>query len=339
MHVEPNNLHYLPFTIGQIDPKKGYVHVFDDTTLEVVMKTLDTISDFTRYLSLKEQFILSGRLLMSTGEEDLLAYYLQQVDQNGEHTFLPKAEKQFDGLIVTEGEWEDFLNHPSRLAQISCNEISYSWDKLIEKFMFHVTSGTSYHLSHPDLKIQDQIFRMLAKENRTKRRLLAESIHELIEKTPENMRTTRLLDPEKISEPYYLFLLLPFPKFLSYEKYREVRGDLLNRYLSITKLNCPEALDIIGLATETGFPEKRSEDFVYLDARIWSDEDNQHALKLEKELLYIGMIGEKTNFRKKIEEYPDIIPRNKIEMKGKKRNMICPYCNSGKKFKKCCGAN
>ena len=29
-----------PFTIGQIDPEKGFVHIFDDTTLHVVMETL-----------------------------------------------------------------------------------------------------------------------------------------------------------------------------------------------------------------------------------------------------------------------------------------------------------
>jgi len=34
----------MPFTIGQINPDKGYVHVFDDTTLDIVMNTLDTIS-------------------------------------------------------------------------------------------------------------------------------------------------------------------------------------------------------------------------------------------------------------------------------------------------------
>jgi hypothetical protein len=37
----------LPFTIGQVNPNNGFVHVFDDTTLHIVMSTLDTITDFT----------------------------------------------------------------------------------------------------------------------------------------------------------------------------------------------------------------------------------------------------------------------------------------------------
>ncbi len=44
-----------PFSIGQLDPSRGYVHVLDDTSLEVVLGTLDTITDFTNYLDKKEQ--------------------------------------------------------------------------------------------------------------------------------------------------------------------------------------------------------------------------------------------------------------------------------------------
>jgi hypothetical protein len=62
-----------PFMIGQVNPEKGFVHVFDDTTLDVVMKTLDTITDFTNYLMRKERFIISGKLALASGEDDLLA--------------------------------------------------------------------------------------------------------------------------------------------------------------------------------------------------------------------------------------------------------------------------
>jgi len=42
-----------PFAIGHLDPAKGYVHVLDDTSLAIVMDTLDTITDFVSYLSKK----------------------------------------------------------------------------------------------------------------------------------------------------------------------------------------------------------------------------------------------------------------------------------------------
>lgn len=62
--------------IGQIDPEQGYVHVLDDVTFKILLKTLDTITDFVDYLERKERFITSGNLISAAGEEDLLAHYL-----------------------------------------------------------------------------------------------------------------------------------------------------------------------------------------------------------------------------------------------------------------------
>ena len=39
-----------PFTVGQVNPSKGFVHVFDDATLPLVLQQLDTVSDFVYYL-------------------------------------------------------------------------------------------------------------------------------------------------------------------------------------------------------------------------------------------------------------------------------------------------
>ncbi len=39
-----------PFALGDIDPARGFVHVLDDTGLDVVMGELDTTPDLVRYL-------------------------------------------------------------------------------------------------------------------------------------------------------------------------------------------------------------------------------------------------------------------------------------------------
>jgi len=162
-------------------------------------------------------------------------------------------------------------------------------------------------------------------------------VFELIAKTPKTMRATQLIMPSKPGDPYYLFLLLPKTKNISNEKYREIRGELLNSYLRITKLNNPNALDIVGLATESGWAGNRSEDIMYLDARTWTQEENDAAKLLEEELIKHRMLGKRQLFRTKIKEYPDENPPEvKIGMKGSERNMLCP-CGSGIKFKKCCG--
>jgi len=274
---------------------------------------------------------------MGAGDDELLAYYLQTTNQNYEHSFFKESEEDITGVIIGEGLWEDYSKHPSRLAQIKANEISYSWDTLIEKFIYHITTGTSYRMSHPDLKTQENVFRFLAKENRTRRRYLSKSIHDLLAKTPDNTKATRLLLPTSPGEPYYLFLLLPRPKDIPHEEYRDVRGGLLERHIKITKLQYPEAKDIIGIATETGFVDERSEDCIYYDAREWTQEDEEEAEKDLKELKELGMYGKRHMFESKIKEYPDYLDTPVKKMKGRDRNSPCP-CGSGKKFKNCCGS-
>jgi len=50
-HYEANPEGIEPFTIGDLDTDKGYVHVLDDTSLDIVLSTLDTITDFVEYLT------------------------------------------------------------------------------------------------------------------------------------------------------------------------------------------------------------------------------------------------------------------------------------------------
>jgi hypothetical protein len=302
------------------------------------MKTLDTISDFIRYLTKKEKLISSEKLIAAAGEDDLLAFYLMQIDDAGEHTFFPNSKTQPDGIVIDQGFWDTFQKHPSRIAQIRANRISYSWNMLIEKFIFHITTGTSYKMSHPSLKTQEGLFRLLAKEDRTRRRMLAESLHDLLARTPKDYRATRLLLPSHVGEPHYLFLLLPKPENESYEEYRRIRGELLSCYLRITKVKRPEVKDIIGFATEPGTSKNRSEDIMYFDASNWTDQDEKETRRIEKEFVQCGLFGKRSMFMDTFKEYPDRQTRPiKISMKGDERNKPCP-CGSGKKFKKCCGA-
>lgn len=138
--VDDSHLSHMPFTIGQIDPAKGYVHVFDDTTLNIVMSTLDTSTDFTAYLTKKEQFLTGKRFVHASGEEELLAVYLRKLNKVGEHDFI--IDGNYDAESFGEDFWEDFVRRPERLAQIEKDRINYPRDKLIEKFAFFAMTGT-----------------------------------------------------------------------------------------------------------------------------------------------------------------------------------------------------
>lgn len=329
-----------PFTIGQIDPAKGYVHVFDDTSLQAVMKTLDTISDFIGYLEKKERVITNGKLAFAAGEDDLVAFYLKKIGADGEHDFVVPLE--FKSFSVDEGFWNIFQARPERLAQVEANKVSYAWDRLIENFSHHIFAGTSHYQSHPGLGQQERLFRLMAREPRTRRRLLARLLLEFIKETPSSVRATRLVLPSKPGDPHYLFLLLPETPDLAYEEYREMRRLLLGNYCTITKLECPEAERIVGIATESGRGVAGSEDFVLYDATNWTEPEREHALKTRAEMIELGLLGERKRHEgveKEFPDFPTIAQPGRpmtFSMKGRNRNEPCP-CGSGKKVKKCHG--
>jgi hypothetical protein len=76
-----------PFVIGDIDPAGPFIHVLDDATIDIVMRELNTIADLTAYLGKKEQLVRSGKLVVASGEEELVAYYMTHMNNRNEHDF------------------------------------------------------------------------------------------------------------------------------------------------------------------------------------------------------------------------------------------------------------
>jgi len=325
------HLSHMPFTIGQINPAKGYVHVFDDTTLNIVMSTLDTITDFTAYLTKKERFLTGKRFISAAGEEELLGVYLGKLNKFGEHDFVIAGN--YDAVSFDEGIWEAFVRSPERQAQIERDRISYSWDKLIEKFAFHAMTGTQYFTSGRPLHEQEVMFRFLAREPRTRRRMLAISLHEVLENSIHaRVWSARVMQPTEVGFPYYVFLFLKRKPGLTDKQYRNIRMNLLSDYCSVAKLKFPQATDIIGIASEAGLPPQRSEDLMYLDASHWSPKDQAEAKEIQSRL---GLLRKVTASATREYEYP-------VDHKGKRRkttpsrNSPCP-CGSGERFKRCHG--
>jgi len=299
----------LPFVIGQVDPIKGYVHVFDDVTLDVVLQTLDTITDFVTYLLKKERFLGNPDLsVWATGEEDLLAFYFRRLDDNGEHDFV-LSPNDLNGVSISEGFWEHFSNSIERKSQLEADRISYSWDALIETFNKHIFQDTQYYAYPHGIIDQEKIVKFLARENRTRRRMLSKSLYELIGKTPSTELGARVMLPLRPNDPHYVFLLMPKQSNVSETEYRKMRRVMLQSYCMVTKYKFPEAVDIVGLATESGRREYGSEDLLYLDARDWTEEDQAVAQGIYEE---VGLLKTTNQFAGTEFEFP-------IEKTTKKR--------------------
>jgi SEC-C motif len=327
----------MPFMVGQVDAAKGYVHVLDDTALEIVMSSLDTITDFTAYLTTKERFLTGKITVAAAGEEELLAVYLRKVNAAGEHDFV--IDGDYDRVVFDEGMWKAFQERPERKAQLESDRISYAWDDLIEKFTFHFMTGTQYFTSGKQMREQEIMFRFLAREPRIRRRVLSESLHEVLERSiySEGILDARVMTPSSRGDPYYVFLFLKRKEGITDEQYRTVRMNLLAEYCAVTKLKFPKAVHIVGIASEAGLPPQRSEDLIYLDASNWGPQDEARAQKTQEEL---GILQKVNPGERRIYEFPvdrDGNPRKPTSARKKpSRNSPCP-CGSQKRYKRCHG--
>lgn len=68
----------IPFLV-ELDSNKP-IHIFDTFNLEIILKELDTVYDFSEYLSEKEKALKHYDSIIYCGEEDLLANYFQNFD-------------------------------------------------------------------------------------------------------------------------------------------------------------------------------------------------------------------------------------------------------------------
>ena len=305
------NAHYVddntgfPFFIGDIDPSRTFVHVFGDTSLDIVLGTVDTISDFVSYLTKKERLLRSDAVVIAAGEEELLAYYLKNInEEKGEHDFvIPlSCDEQIQNLVFDEGHWEDFSQSPERKAQIAADKVSYVWDGLIEVFSKHVMEDTQYFTTDPSVKGTEPLLRFLAREPRFHRRSLSAALCGLIDSAPRHMRATRYSYPFSPQEPYYVFLTLPQYDWMTYEQYRESRRYVLEACCSGVKLKFPDAQHIVGIATEPGLEnEDRSEDAMYFDATNWTEKDATRTIEICEKL---GILKNLSMFSVHAQEYP-----------------------------------
>ena len=62
--------------------------MMDDTTLDILLDELDTIIDFTEYLTKKAAFVRSGFLRSAAGEQDVLAHYAIRTNEERRARFL-----------------------------------------------------------------------------------------------------------------------------------------------------------------------------------------------------------------------------------------------------------
>jgi len=292
----------LPFAVGDLDPSKGFVHVFDDTGLDVVLHELDTASDFVAYLVDREQFIRSGRLLMASGEDDLLAHYLTEVDGFSWRSFLIPDDPQAQ-VIIPEGDWEQLQKDTAWIARKRADEVSYVWDDVIERFNSCILDGSSSAYPFADFTSQELAVRAMAREPRLHRRVLASALGDFVRNRHADAIIARVVAPISHCSPYYIFLAVQPDAEEDYQHYRAKRWAIAHAYLIEAKRKFHDAKEVVVLATEMpGWTKWASEDLIYRgNAPLRADEE-ESAQKYIEEQGVLSRIGER--FEAKVLEYP-----------------------------------
>jgi SEC-C motif len=320
-----------PFTTGDLDGTRSFVHVFDDASLPVTLQALDTISDFVGYLVAKESLLRSSTPVLARAEEDMVAVYLTTTDESSARCF-PSVPCD-EGMFIDEGQWQALLKTNWWRHEQELNDVSFAWDHMIESFAGHTLNDTrQFSYPHDDFGDSETVLHFLAREPRASRRILAQIWLQALVKSEDGNRYTRWLVPTVKGQPYWVFLFFPRIPTVTYERYREIRATALEACCRVTKLKYPAAEDIVGIASESGLNHVgRSEDAMYFNARQWEESDTAKALEMQR---IFDLMTDAHTFTVSASDY-DTRPTDLLETL--KRSVVegpCP-CGSGRNYQEC----
>ena len=273
-----------PFCVGDVDPSGSFVHVVNESSLDVMMQELDTIRDFTDYLEKKALFVRSGRLLRADGEENLVAYYAIRINDRGEHDFVANARSSGDGYEAIEIDGTHYWRMATDrryFAKKQADEISYLWDGLIESFTTHMLSGTSVTIGgyEFDLRRNELGVRHMALERRFFRRSHGEAVRGALEAgMSKDVFFRMMMASANQEESGTAFFIITF-RFVrsrvpsgSYEEYRMMRTNFAHIYAKGILERFPHLKRVIGISREPpGQEHGVSEDMVYAEQADWTE--------------------------------------------------------------------
>jgi hypothetical protein len=326
-----------PFFV-EID-RDNPVHILDTDNLEIALNELDTIFDFTAYLDAKIEAIQRHKFLTYCGEEDVVAHYFLNFDDNKKRHMIGSLD-DFDSVHIGEGEWTDFEKSGLYARRKKANDTSYFWDRLLQITSSNALNGTLEGNSEP-FKGKSAIH-FMAKEPRFSRRGLSDHMLKSIRNFPENdeplVRNVSLM-PSFFEGTYYVFLQLKAVGLSSdFDEYREKRTAILEFACGAAKLKMPDIQRVIGIAIDA--PKyagpSNPEDMLLMEFSDWTPERRAYYEEANKEWRFFST-PQMQMTKQRVSEFPATSKAKTTSHKPVKvgRNAPC-VCGSGRKSKKCC---
>jgi hypothetical protein len=323
-----------PFVVGDVDPSRTFVHVLDELSLDLLLDELATISDFTHYLRTKERAIREYGLWSAAGEEEILAYYLQEQSSDG-HGDIPLShlERNDDtvGFAIPEGEWASFRVSLEYAVRRAMRSRASNWAAVVGRFADAIVSGDTHEANDTPLEVHELAIRCMASENLRSRYALAGALFEKYHSVPTNVRSARLAFSPFRPERLYVFLFFPHrPDMVDYLEYRHERLDTMRGYAFVAQYKYPHVKEILVLGADTKGSPIASETAILADTSVpMTEEQKRDAGRMMKELNILYTIDPAPAGRTRP------VKAASVPLASYPRNEPCP-CGSGRKYKKCC---
>jgi hypothetical protein len=282
-----------PFTIGRIQGISGWLHVLDETSLNLLLNELSTIADFVAYLDAKCKLLDGGMFQSALSEADLLARYLWHG-----RSFPPVNSR----YVVSPNLWPQVEAHPGFQAGRRENAISIFWDRLIEYLTEHYLHGTLESGNELEFTEYEELVRIMASESRFHRRVLSKAILDRADRARAAKISTLL--PSDDPDVVYTLLIGRGSRAADYDEYRADRRRELYMRCVAAKSARSHCRYIIGIALDARGVDGGSEDFIYLDTTHWTDEMLRAAARVRVELEYF-LPSKAIESRIEEDEYPD----------------------------------
>ena len=281
---------YPPFATLQPFKDRTYIHIFDEITIGIVLRELDTIADFIDYLDARERLAtVSGGTLHAAGEEDLLAIFMRA----REFPTLPNI----DIVYFRYGVWGDFIRSLEYKIRTEANRISYKWDELIEYFTQFILSDRNispFEDAFPlgSIAYQEQAIRRMAAEGRMRRRQLGQWLIEgasIARELPQFARSLAFLGDENKPKRGYTLYFQKQTRGQTYNDYRRNRVAMLHGHMMQCKIIYPDVTSITGICSEGSDDPKNpgTQDLMIIDFNSWDPAD-EAAARRELKLLQIS---------------------------------------------------
>jgi hypothetical protein len=316
------------FCVGDLYPKKTFIHVLDEISLTLLLTELNTATDFIEYLTAKEKAVREQHLALCLGEEEILASYFQ-----GDKKIIPDNILRQQSLVsIPEGEWAHYIKSFQYQQAISIKRGSVFWDGLIENSSQSILAANVGYFGEKPFSMHEAAIREVAKESRSSRYYLSKCFKEKMDSVPSHITSSRLVESPDESGKFYLFLLVPHNDKIDYLTYRERRVALINMYFPIAFARHKKIKKLIAIATEPKNNIGRSEDFIYIHfPKPMSRDERAEILKAARD---INIMSDFLPWNQTAPARHYGPPHSNMQKLG--RNEPC-FCGSGKKYKKCHG--